>query len=81
MFRQDLDRYTTDLFISENDPCNSNPCQNGNCSKHGLLEYRCLCSQQYTGKNCKQCEYDSIVCVIIRVTYTLFNTYVSTSGK
>ncbi|CAF0730538.1 unnamed protein product [Brachionus calyciflorus] len=42
---------STTRFIN---PCNSNPCLNGNCQVSGI-NYLCSCRQGCTGVNCEQC--------------------------
>ena len=42
------------LFISDVDECNSQPCKNGAKCIDRINSYECSCAAGYTGKHCEQ---------------------------
>jgi hypothetical protein len=52
------------------DYCSPNPCLNGgSCSKWGFFGYKCLCSANYTGKNCQNINYCNGVQTCLNVVF------------
>ena len=47
------------FFLSENDPCQPNPCQHGGLcdSRSGESTYQCKCPDGFSGVNCDSKHY------------------------
>ena len=44
-------KYSLHTFVAI-DPCDSNPCINGDCVKIDHDTYKCMCPPEFTGTNC-----------------------------
>ena len=47
------DRVTVECLTSEeNNPCRSNPCENGGLCLNGFSTFHCICETEWSGKTC-----------------------------
>ena len=44
----------TIFLFTDIDQCNSNPCKNGGKCIDGINDFLCICTKEYSGKDCSE---------------------------